>query len=804
MKKLFFLGIILLFSSFLVAQTTEKKQIQAVKISSAPKIDGILDEEIWNSAFIATDFTQIRPNNGKPGSQKTEVRFLYDNFALYVGLKAFDSAPDSMFRQLTERDNLGITEYCGIYIDPFNDGLNAYGFFLSIAGVQLDMKASDNGNEDSNWSAVWESATSSNNEGWIAEFKIPYSALRFPNKETQVWGINVFRNIMRNRENTSWSHLHEDGNSNFMIYNGELSGIENITPPLRLSFTPYLSTYAEHNSDNQWVYSVKGGLDLKYGINESFTLDMMVIPDFGQVRSDDKVLNLSPYETYFGEQRPFFTEGTELFGKAGIFYSRRIGTTPNRYYDVEDELKNNEEINENPSQTQLLNATKISGKTNGNLGIGFLNAMSMNTYAEIKDTITDSKRKMLTQPFTNYNVFVMSQTLKNNSSVSLINTNVSRFKDKYFANVTGTEFKFNNAAQTYVFSGKGAVSQIFDTTTNDYGFYSSLIAGKSSGKFRYSFTNLIKNAHYNPNDLGYLDRNNEMRNSVNLQYNISQKTGKILQSYNSVSLIRSDRLTPLKFSNYEIYYNFNTMFTNKFSFGGDMDIYPIKITDFHESHYEDRIFVQNGLFRLGTWVSTDYSKKYAFDLYLGFFTIFADDHDGFWYGTSQRFRPNDKFLFIYDLIRDVENNSYGYVTDYNVDSIFFGKRDISTITNTFTINYIFSNKTFFSFRMRHYWSLVEYQEYFLLDKDGNLQKTNSYTENSDINYNAFTIDMGYTWQFAPGSELSLVWKNSIYPETEIERNYFRNFRNTIEAPQNNSFSIKLLYYIDFQTLRKRT
>jgi hypothetical protein len=204
--------------------------------------------------------------------------------------------------------------------------------------------------------------------------------------------------------------------SGFIYQEGQLTGLKDIKPPLRLSLSPYIATYFETKSSGSG-FLYKGGLDLKYGINESFTLDMMLIPDFGQIQSDDQELNLSPYELYYNEKRQFFTEGMELFDRAGILYSRRIGAAPK--FSVSDFLKDGEEATSMPSETQLVNATKISGRTGKGWGVGFLNAMSLPAYATLEDTSSGATRDVLVQPFTNYNVSVVDKSLKNNFSKAM-------------------------------------------------------------------------------------------------------------------------------------------------------------------------------------------------------------------------------------------------------------------------------------------------------------------------------------------------------------------------------------------------
>ncbi|HRZ97708.1 MAG TPA: DUF5916 domain-containing protein, partial [Paludibacter sp.] len=376
--KSIFITILSFLTLIIYSQT--KKSIEAIYINTPISIDANLNENIYATAQPAKDFMQIQPFNGKPSYEPSEVYFFYDNNAIYVGAMLYDKK-DSIFNFLSERDNIGMSDYFGVYFDPYNQGQLAFGFFITPAGVQVDIKASktsDGDVEDGSWDAVWESKTRITDKGWIVEMRIPYSALRFPKNQVNAWGLNMFRNFRRFSSNNSWNFIDRKVGS-FINQEGELTGIKNIKPPVRLSLSPYIATYYEPKSNSgssQFLY--KGGLDLKYGITESFTLDMMVIPDFGQIQSDDKDLNLTPYEIYYDEKRQFFTEGTELFQRGNIFYSRRIGASPK--FSADNALKNNEIINYNPSETQLINAVKISGRTNNDWGIGVANAMSLPSY----------------------------------------------------------------------------------------------------------------------------------------------------------------------------------------------------------------------------------------------------------------------------------------------------------------------------------------------------------------------------------------------------------------------------------------
>ena len=328
-----------------------QKTIAAIKTEYPPVIDGKLDDTIWLSADIADNFIQYSPYNGSPSKYRTEVRVLYDNSAIYIGAMMYDPNPDSIYKELGERDSdygLNADQFT-IDISPYNDGINGATFKISVSGVQSDRPPRSSsggrnaggggyggGGHGDTWDAVWQSSTSIVEDGWIAEIKIPYSALRFPKDEVQTWGINFWREVRRNREQSSWNYVDREIGATFN-HLGEITQIRDIEPPLRLSFTPYLSGYLEQSPGvSKPGFTYNGGLDLKYGISESFTLDATLVPDFGQVQSDDQVLNLSPYEVRYNEKRPFFMEGTELFNKGNIFYSRRIGSSPKGYYEASE------------------------------------------------------------------------------------------------------------------------------------------------------------------------------------------------------------------------------------------------------------------------------------------------------------------------------------------------------------------------------------------------------------------------------------------------------------------------------------
>ncbi len=788
-----------------ISPVTQKKQAIAVYADAPPRIDGNLSDKVWENVPVASDFMRVRPYNGLPASFRNMVRFLYDDEALYVGAMMYDYSPDSIRRYLSKRDRFSTTDYFGLNIDPFNDAMNAFGFYVTAAGVQVDIKSASGGRydrEDRDWDAVWDSSVKIHRNGWAAEMKIPYSALRFPNEEVQLWAINIFRYVRRTREYTSWNFI-DNEQSGFLQQSGTLRGVRDVEPPVRLSFTPYAATYLKKRTNSgAWAYSLKGGMDVKYGLNESYTLDMMLIPDFGQVQSDDEILNLSPFETVYSEKRSFFKEGTELFGLADIFYSRRIGGEPRGYSEVGGKLKDHEKVVYNPREIQLANATKITGKNKKGLGIGFLNAMGLNTYAEVTDTLSGETRKIMTQPFTNYNLMVVDQSLRNNSHFGLINTNFYMPGNGTVANVTGTEFKLANKKNSYAIYAKGAFSRRANVSDPSTGYYHDIDLAKTRGNFRFTLTNRLETKEFNPNDLGLFRSVNEMDYIMRLYYYIYDPFWKFLRLYNSFYIHYGQLYRPRTYTGAYFGYYTSATFRNYLHLNCRFSYRPLAY-DYYEPRLDGRYYKRPGYFSSGIYASTDSRKKLSFDGSLGYYNSNEPGRHGVNFGISPRLRISDRMIIYYEFEEDISRKNNGYVSKTSGnDTVYFGKRNQNTMVHTFDADYTFSNKSSIGLRIRHYWSTVDYLDFFTLKQDGSLAEEDNYSANNR-NFNAFNIDMVYSWEFAPGSELSIVWKNSIESDEDfLVPGYYDNFKETLKSPHLNSFSIKLLYYLDYLYLKR--
>lgn len=813
MRTVFFLFSALLYSLYSFADKSpgthqDRKSAQAVKIITAPKINGFNDDSVWQSIPAITDFIQYLPVYKASPSFGTSVKIAYDDYAIYVFAQMYDPNPDSILRQLGLRDEENLNaDMFTIGFDTYNNQLDAYYFTVTASGVQLDARESDE-----TYDAVWESETQITQNGWSAEIKIPYSALRFARTNPQFWGMEIIRSIRRFRETDQWA-LELPEAIDDLPYWGILEGIDNIEPPLRLSATPYIMLQAEHYPDNASGKDIStsfgGGMDLKYGINESFTLDMSLLPDFSQVQSDNKVKNLTAFETVYEEQRPFFREAVDLFMKGDIFYSRRIGKTPALFYSVEDSLAEGEQITKNPVQQRLINATKISGRNKNGLAIGFLNALTANTYAIAQDA-SGSQRKILTDPLTNYNLLVFDQALRNNSDIYITNTNVLRDNKYRDANVTATGVTLNNKTNTYRINLSGGISQVFtpspttnSESVNTYGFKYDVSVLKTKGNFQWEISRSSMDTKFNANDMGLTIYNNYNDNVASVSYNIYKPFWMLREMKNTLSIFNQNNFTTHKPQTARL--RFNTFLTtlNYLTIWAEAGHFFTETYDYYEPRTPGMYYITPKATYGDLGFSSDYRKKFALDGMLSAYYSARDESRGFSTEFSPLFRLNNHFTFKFSFEYEKNRNDYGYV-DNREDEVIFGNRELNTFENSISGKYLFKNNISLSLVARHYYKQGTYNSFYTLQDNGYLKPDPLYSENNDFVFNSFNVDMIFAWIFAPGSSLNLVWKNEIITEKEnVEGNYFNNFNDTFLEPQTNNISIKVLYYIDYQRLKRK-
>ncbi len=812
------LSVLLAISIFTILSSSyaQQKNIAAVRAANSFKIDGNLDETDWLTAPVATDFITNSPVFGKPSEKKSIVKILYDNTAIYVGAYLYDNIKN-IRRQFTSRD---ITErqdadIFTLGLDTYRDRQNAFIFKVTAAGVQGDAKESQNGSTngglvyDATWDAVWESKVSIKKDGWVVEMKIPFSAIRFPKKDIQDWGINFARLSRNINELSIWNPEDPAINGDVNQW-GDYIGLKNIIPPVRLSLSPYLSGgFRVSPTSNETVTeSLKsGGVDVKYGLNESFTLDMTLIPDFAQVQSDNVYLNLSPFEIKFDDYRPFFTEGTELFNKAGLFYSRRIGDKPRGADGILNFAANNGnyDIEKNPGITRLYNATKFSGRTKENLGIGVFNALSVPMYAKLRNKNSGVDSSVLTEPLTNYNIVVFDKALKNRSSISFTNTNVLRKSNSRNANVSSVDVSLYDRNSKFNFLFTTRYSNIWGTSGASQGFSSTTSFNKISGLWRYSFGAGVKSDQYDPNDLGFLLNNNTYNTFVSAGYTKNRPTKKFLQYSYSLRLDNNYLYNPFHWTDFTINAKAFYLFKNFYDVSIGFASKPIWYNDYFEPRKAGKVLKRTPYYYLNFSGSTDSRKKWLFKYLIGG----AESplkNDPFWNSSlSLRYRFNYRFQLTAGMDFEQDKGNWGF-SHFSMGEPVIARRDLKRTTSIISAQYGFTQRMNWTIRLRHNWTHINNTNFYTLKDDGYYNEI-AFVNGRNRNTNFFNIDMFYTWDFLPGSRVTLAWKNAIGSNVALDPyqnvNYIKNFRNMFDNPHSNELTLKVVYFLDYLKLQRK-
>jgi hypothetical protein len=817
----------LLFFLFISAATMAQdtvKTFAAVKTSQPPRIDGRPDDAVWQQSGAATHFITSQPNFGNASIAKTIVRVLYDDNSLYVSAMMYDD-PANVRRQLSARDvvNFQDVDVFTVGVDTYHDRQNAFLFQVTAAGVQGDIRASQStggggggGNfgprgYDRTWDAVWESKAVILPDGWAVEIRIPFSAIRFAKKDVQNWGLQFTRFMRRINETSTWSpeNPNIDGTINQW---GDLTGLKNIKPPLRLSFLPYLSggfRNSPTNTGNVTEALKSGGMDIKYGINESFTLDMTLIPDFAQVQSDNLFLNLTPFEVQFADFRPFFTEGTELFNKAGLFYSRRIGAQPQGVNSVLNFAAANPqyEIVKNPGITRLYNATKLSGRTRNNLGVGVLNALTAPMKARLRNSFDGKDTTITTEPLTNYNIMVFDQALKNRSSVTFTNTNVLRQGGSRNANVASLNTSLFNKNNTYNFNWFGNYSTVWGKQGRKNGFASAGSFGKVSGLWQYQVNVGAESDSYDPNDMGFLQNNNSFIVGGNISYNYNKPTKRTLNHSYSIRMRNEYLYKPFLWNTFDFTARAFVLLHNFWDMSLTINTKP----QWYNDYFETRSFPENlkrvPYYFIGFNGSTDSRKKLYAGWDIGFAEAPLKDNPYYNFGANLRYRFSPKFLVSLDMRKQIDKGNVGYAyRESGTGKSVVGWRDLDVQSTVLSAQYGFTPRMNLNIRMRHYWSYVDYKYFYYVKPDGYWQDK-PFEPNRNRNFNVFNIDMFYTWDFLLGSRITFAWKNALGSNVALNayenRTYLKNFGQMFSNPHSNEVTLKIVYFLDYLNLSKK-
>ncbi len=475
--------------------TTSTKTIEVKKINGEKiYLDGKVDESAWIFTDNSSDFTQRDPIEGEPATESTSFSILYDNENLYIAIKALTNDNSTIKGILSRRDENPPSDWVFVSIDSYNDNRTAFEFGLNPVGVKRDLRRFDDTNRDVNWDANWEGKTSINKDGWYAEFKIPFRELRFDSEDSKVWGIQIYRYIAEKNEEDYWAFWPKN-ESGYVQHYGDLTGLSDISKQRRVYLMPYVTgsyTKADFLTNpvhpNSFNYGNSIGLDAKIGITNNLTFDLTLNPDFGQVEADPAELNLSAFESYFREKRPFFVEGGNIFNFSlgigdgdqssnSLFYTRRIGRAPHHYASDDDGYETN------PAATRILSAGKISGKISSGWSIGVLDAITAKETGSVKFEDGIPTIKETVEPLTNYFVSRVQKDLREGkTTIGGIFTAVNRnIEDEHLdflhakAYIGGIDFDH------YLFDNKYEIEGAF-ALTDVYGSQEALLETQTSSR----------------------------------------------------------------------------------------------------------------------------------------------------------------------------------------------------------------------------------------------------------------------------------------------------------------------------------
>lgn len=738
MVKIIFLftTILVLYGQVSAQDTIPKRIYSTVAAGIPPLVDGKDDDECWNLVEWSGDFIQTQPEENKPPSQQTAFKLLYDNDNLYVFIRAYDTEPEKISRIMTRRDN-SMGDMVEVDIDSYFDKQTAFSFTAMASGAKGDQIISQNGNYgDESWDPVWFLKTSVDATGWCAEMKIPLSQLRFGNNEEQIWGIEVTRHIFRNEERSRWQFIPK-GAPGFVHLFGELHGIKNIRPKRSLELLPYMVTKKESfekEEGNPFMTGRSGafsaGLDGKAGITNDLTLDFTINPDFGQVEADPSEVNLSAFETYFSEKRPFFVEGKNIFDYSpnqtivinnmqqdNLFYSRRIGRAPQYYPQISD----NEYVRM-PEASTILGSAKLSGKTKKGVSIGILESITTKENAVIDNG--GIRRKECVEPLTSYFAgrfikdFNKGET-KIGGMITAVNRDIEdmelitlptsaytggidfehSWKDRTWYFSANTEFSMLSGDKKSILELQRSSARYYqrpdaghlgvDTTlTSLSGFGGTVKLGRSSQKriqFETSLT--LRSPGLELNDIGYMRYSDLIHHGSWVAYYIRNPFAIFNNFYLNTNYWMYWDFSGRLLSAYTNM-NFNTQFKNRWRLNGS---FTREFENISTSLLRGGpSFVSPGNWGINMNVNTDQSKKMVFNL--GGYQGIGDENSSrtrvYWGGLTARPLNSISFSISPEYITD--NTVLQYITTSGSPDgtrYVFGELDMRTMSLTFRLNY---------------------------------------------------------------------------------------------------------------------
>lgn len=805
MKKIIPLFFLVWFS--FATAGNKSPSITAVRTLQSPVIDGFGNDETWKQAHAGADFIQRDPIEGIPATEKTVFKILYDDDNLYVHAMMYDASPDSIVARLARRDDLVETDFFAIGFDSYNDKQTAFVFLVLASGTKVDYLAySDGKYEDYSWDPVWEVQTRILPDGWSAEMKIPLSQIRFT-QGNDTWGVNAARKITRKQEETHWS-LMSKSQDGFASQFGTMSGMADVKLPALFEVLPYAVGSSEHypqKPDRIKTEEIRpnAGVDIKYGISSNFTLDATINPDFAQVEADPAVLNLTTFETFYPEKRPFFIEGTQIirfvtfggeFGP-GLFYSRRIGKPISVRLPDDGEI-----ITDEPRSATILGAVKFSGKTESGTSIGILSAMTEEEEFSYRDTL-GVVRTRLAEPAASFNLLRVKQDFWNNSTVGGILTATARDK-KNPAYTAGSDWDIKFAGNTYRTTGFYAYSRITSPSgTPNEGSAGKMNFAKVSGKWTWSANVDFTSRRYFINDIGFFNSPNDYGTNGNVAYR-NFTPGEYFRSYRF-------SLSPHLRWNYD---GLTIAKELRFDAGGQLMNYwwvesAVQYSNGENNPYEPRGYgvynFPSSIFVRGE-IESDNRKPVVVDVEENFrrYREGATVNNA---AVSAAIRPTPAMEYRITLGYATERglNSFAAATTDSVIAFspsspvaVFGKRDVDRTDLTLRSSILFTNNLSLQIYNQFFWAKGRYKEYSVLQSDGNLAPY-AYGGNVDFNRTSFISNVVLRWEYREGSTFYVVWSHGrmFRQQGGYATDLSANFDNTFGVAPDNTYVVKVSYWL---------
>ena len=806
--------------------------------SVKPEIDGVLDDACWLEGEWTGNYRQNMPAEGAQPTQKTEFKILFDDENIYVAILAYDNEPDKIDRQMTRRDER-LGDIVGVNFDSYFDHRTGFEFNLTAAGCKLDLIMTNDG-FDANWNPVWDGKVGKMDSGWIAEMEIPLSQLRYGKQETQVWGLHAWRWINRNRESDHWNLIPRD-NAGLLYYFGELHGLNNLPKISRMEFMPYtlakMEIYQKTGDDpykDGFDPAAAIGLDGKFGLGSNFTLDYTINPDFGQVEADPSDLNLTAFETYYEEKRPFFIEGRNIFDYSfddnQLFYSRRIGHIPMYYYEPDS----NEYVNQ-PENTSILGALKLTGKTSKGLSVGIMESLTSREYSEISSP--EGERKMVAEPLTNYFVGRVQKDInKSNTMIGGMFTSTLRDIDHNYldhinkSSITGgVDFRHYLLNKSFYIDFKALVSQAqgstsaitslqkessryyqrpdaphlkIDTTVTQltgYGGILELVKG-ANGKWRYGIGTHWRSPGLELNDLGFQNKADEIWEGQMVGYVENIPKG-IFRTY-EISL---GEINYWNFGGEYLYSAWElegiSLFKNKWGFNFDLNRQG-KTLNTSLLRGGPGIY-QHGYTEQDYEISSDVSRK--FFLEMEYENSFSDDrithHNEI--ALDLNWKVTTSMVLSSELTFNKSIDDLQFIEDENITSsgsYVMGRLTRKTDMITLRLSYALTPEFTIQYYGSPYISMGKFEAFKTLsdpdteDPDRVFhtfneneikydKSTGKYTvyddtdpeplysfDNPDFNFREFRSNLVARWEYRPGSVLYLVWTHNRTSEENVTNN----------------------------------